>query len=251
MDSRQAREILVLYRPNTMDAADPMISEALEAAQRDPELAAWLEEHGAVYSAIRGKLKEIPIPADLKRRIILDHASRSRVIKFPAAVKYALAAAAVIALTITGWLWFAPANNSGFAQYRVRMASKAARGYNMDFFVPDQAAIRAEFVARKLPVDYTFSKTLGSLPATGGAVAKFEEHPVEMLCLYDGVNSGGGRNDLWVFVAARSSVPGAPLPGKKEFLTTSGMMTVSWTQGDKVYLIVGAGDEKTLGKYLE
>jgi hypothetical protein len=42
MDSRQAREILLLYRPDSTDAADPLVAEALEVAKRDPELSGRL-----------------------------------------------------------------------------------------------------------------------------------------------------------------------------------------------------------------
>ena len=207
--------------------------------------------HCAVCVAIRGKLRQIPVPADLKRRIIVERTKRGRIIALPAPVKLLLAAAAVLALTAVGWFLFAPASETPFAHFRLHMASMAQRGYNMDFLASDQNQIRAQFVARNAPVDYDFAKTLQALPAEGGAITKFEEHPVEMFCLYDGVDATGRKNDLWVFVTSKSSIPGAPPPGKTEFAASAGLMTASWTAGDKLYLLVASGDEKALQKYLQ
>ena len=251
MDSRQAREILTLYRPGSMDAIDPQVAEALEVVRHDSELAAWFDQHCAVCVAIRGKLRQIPVPADLKRRIIVERAQHARTIRFPARVKLLLAAAAVVVLAAVGWFLFAPPKETAFAHFRLHMAGMAQRGYNMDFFAKDQNQIRAQFIARNAPVDYDFAKTLQALPAEGGAITKFEEHPVEMLCLYDGTDALGRRNDLWVFVTSKSSIPGAPAPGKTEFAPSGGLMTASWTAGDKLYLLVASGDEKALQKYLQ
>jgi hypothetical protein len=75
MDSAEAREILKLYRPDSTDAADPQTAEALSLVDRDPELDHWFREHCEVYTAIRAKLKQIPVPADLKRKILVERPS--------------------------------------------------------------------------------------------------------------------------------------------------------------------------------
>src|SRR5262245_31511689 len=103
MDSRQAREILLLYRPGTTDAADPQIAEALEFAKNDAELSAWFEQHCAVYSAIHNKFKGIAIPRDLKRKIIVERPPEPRMVQMPGVMKWLAAAAAVIILGIVSW----------------------------------------------------------------------------------------------------------------------------------------------------
>jgi hypothetical protein len=69
MNTREARDILLLYR-GPMDDADPQFREALAHAQRDPELAEWLQEQTRCYDAIRAKLREVEPPVDLPRKII-------------------------------------------------------------------------------------------------------------------------------------------------------------------------------------
>ena len=69
MNTREAKEILLLYR-GPVDDADPQFREALRYAQRDPELAQWLREQTRCYALIRAKLREVEPPIDLSQRII-------------------------------------------------------------------------------------------------------------------------------------------------------------------------------------
>jgi hypothetical protein len=251
MDNREAKKILALYRPGSIDAADSKMAEALEAAQRDPELAAWFEQQCAVFNIIRAKLKEIPVPQDLKRRIILEKPAPGRIIALPVAIRLLAAAAAIVALVAVASSWFSTPRENISDTFRRRMAAKALRGYNMDFFTADQDKMRAEFSALKAPVDYVLSTNLTRLPGEGGAVFLFDNHQVEMLCLYDGTDAQGKKNELWVFITGKSSIPNAPPPGKTEIVPEGELMTATWTKGDKVYLLAVNGDAKALQKYLE
>ena len=69
MNTREAKEILLLYR-GPSDDAGPQFREALTHAQRDPELAEWLKEQTRCYTLIRAKLREVEPPIDLPQRII-------------------------------------------------------------------------------------------------------------------------------------------------------------------------------------
>jgi hypothetical protein len=252
MDSREAREKLTLYRPGTTDAADPQMAVALEQVKRDPELAAWFEQHCAVYTAIRGKLKEIPIPQDLKRQIILDKARHPRIIRLPTAIKLLAAAAAVVILGMIAWQHFPRADETDFEHFRDRMASSVGRGYSgWDMKPGTLAQVRDYFRSNDLPTDYVLSKALLQLPSVGGAFNKFNDHPVEMLCLYDGVDAKGQTNGLWVFITKKSLVPGAPQPGKTEIVKASNLMTASWTDNDKLYMLAVDGDADSVKKYLQ
>ena len=44
MKSKEARQLLEVYRPGGADAQDPQFQEALKQAGRDPALAGWFEE---------------------------------------------------------------------------------------------------------------------------------------------------------------------------------------------------------------
>ena len=71
MNSSEAKEVLLLYRPGTADAADPQIAEALELARRDPELGRWFEQHRAFQKAMRAKFRQIEVPAHLKTSLLI------------------------------------------------------------------------------------------------------------------------------------------------------------------------------------
>jgi hypothetical protein len=252
VDNRQAREILALYRPGSTDAADPRMAEALDLVQRDPELAAWFKEHCAVYTAIRDKLKAIPVPPGLKRQIIVGQADHARIIPLPGPAKILLAAAAIVLLTTIIWFTFntRPGENT-FARYRDRVARSVQRtaATYMKYVSTNQADVLAYFAARQRPVDFALSKTLQQLPAEGGSDITWNNHPVEMLCLNAGAPAGP-RNDLWVWVMDKNAVPDAP-GATPQFSQVGNLMTASWSAGDKIYLLAARGTDKDLKKYLE
>ncbi|MGD0093468.1 MAG: hypothetical protein ABSE73_26440 [Planctomycetota bacterium] len=101
MNSSQAKEVLLLYRPSTADAADPQIAEALELAGRDPELGSWLEQHRAFQKAMRAKFQQIEAPAHLKASLLIRGAAQPKAIPLPAWWRrpiWLTAAAAVLVL---------------------------------------------------------------------------------------------------------------------------------------------------------
>ena len=56
MDSRQAKEILMRYRPGSADASDPEFALALEQVKHDPQLARWFDQHRAFQDAVEGRV---------------------------------------------------------------------------------------------------------------------------------------------------------------------------------------------------
>ena len=77
MNRSEAREVLLLYRPGTADAADPQIAEALELAGSDPELGRWFDQHRAIQKAMCAKFQQIEIPSHLKASLLI-RGQRSR-----------------------------------------------------------------------------------------------------------------------------------------------------------------------------
>src|SRR5216110_1848441 len=77
MNTRDAKEILLLYR-GTTDDSDPQFCAALDYAKSDPELGQWLREQTKCYDTIRAKLRGIEPPLGLSEKIV-----RRRPIPFP------------------------------------------------------------------------------------------------------------------------------------------------------------------------
>jgi hypothetical protein len=100
MNTREAKEILLLYR-GTIDDSDPQFRAALDYAKSDPELGQWLREQTQCYDTVRGKLRGIEPPLGLSEKIV-----RRRPIPFPGEWSriVQLAAAVLISVTLTALL---------------------------------------------------------------------------------------------------------------------------------------------------
>jgi hypothetical protein len=100
MNTREAKEILLLYR-GTIDDSHPQFRAALDYAKSDPELGQWLREQTECYDAIRAKLRAIEPPLGLSEKIV-----RRRPIPFPRdwSRVVQLAAAILISASVTALL---------------------------------------------------------------------------------------------------------------------------------------------------
>src|SRR5213594_184503 len=128
MDSRRAREILLLNPPDGSEANDPEFKEALDQVKTDPELRRWFEAHRARQSEIRAQLKRIRVPENLKQRL-LDEAGKLEVVVWWRRPAFsAWAAAADIALLV-GIVFFqsATGKENTFAAYRNRVVRNVQR----------------------------------------------------------------------------------------------------------------------------
>jgi hypothetical protein len=246
MDSAEAREILKLYRPDSTDAADPQTAEALSLVDRDPELDHWFREHCEVYTAIRAKLKQIPVPADLKRKILVERPSTSRIIPLYNPWVLGLAAAALLMLVGVAAYFLMPDRLNTFAAYRDRMGRAAQRTYNMTMTSTNLDEIRDYLRVNHADADYALTREMGKLPGQGCAILEWHKAKVSMVCL-----KGADNKDLFLFVAKRSSVPNVPVSSKPEFSQVYKFMTATWTKGDRVYILASSGDATTLQKYLD
>ena len=251
MNIGEAKTILLLYRPDTADAADPQIAEALALAQRDPELARWLEAHRAQQEALRAGFRKITAPAGLKEQIISEQAARANVIHWRRHAVFAVAAMAVVLVALASlWLPRQPRDDT-FAIYRSRMVTVALRGYGMDLATNSPAAIQAFLAHTNAPADYVLPVPLGKTAMTGCAIQGWQGAKVSMICFRTGRPLPPGQSsDLWLFVVDRSVMKHAPATGAAQFVQVNQLMTVTWTEGGKLYILGMKGDEAALRQYL-
>ena len=251
MNRDEAKTILLLYRPGTADADDPQIAGALELAKQDPELTRWLVEHCARQEALRAGFRQITAPAGLKEQIISEQAAQEKVIFWRQRAVLAVAAVFVVLVVLTP-LWFQHrGNEETFAIYRSRMAGVALRGYTMDLATNNPAAIRAFLAESNAPSDYVLTASLEKTAVTGCAIEGWQGAKVSMICFRTGKPlPPGQQSDLWLFVIDRSTVKNAPPMGSRQFVQVNKLMTVTWTQGDTLYVLGMEGDEQTLQQYL-
>src|SRR5271163_2949937 len=71
MTNKEAGYLLAACRPNGTDNSDPEFSEAVAQASRDPILNAWFEDQHRFDSGIAVRLQSVPVPPDLRSRILV------------------------------------------------------------------------------------------------------------------------------------------------------------------------------------
>jgi len=239
VDKQQAREILELYRPG-VDDADPQFTEALAQKDRDPDLQQWFDKHCESYAAIRAKMKEIAVPRDLHEQILAQRKVVRPVIWWRSPI--ALGAAAVVAITLSIYSIVSELNPPArFVTFRDQMASFAAAGYKLDVQSDSFDELRQQFARNGWPADYTVPSGLSKLGVRGGCLMNWRDHKVSMLCL-----SGPDHHDAWLYVVERAAVSGAPKQSTPQVAPAGGLITASWSEGRKTYLLAAQGDESFL-----
>lgn len=247
MNNQEAKLILQAYRPSGQDAADPMFTEALEQARRDPELQKWLSQEQALDSSVQARLQQaMPIPFGLKTRLL---AQRKTV--RPAAWRrmpaWLTAAAAVLALLAA--LALIQMNAPGqpqFAALREAMIQNALSETNhVDLMAQDMAKIRDWLKTQNAPMNFELPASLHDAMLRGCKVLDWHGHKVTMLCL---MANGGGHMDLFVVDCTRfrDFTPSETA----QFAKSNGLATAVWCNGGKTYLAAGNLEESQLRKIL-
>jgi len=247
----EAKTILLLYRPGTTDPDDPEITEALALAKQNPELTRWLVEHCARQEALRAGFRKISPPAGLKEQIISEQAARGKTaVRRQRAVFAAMVAVVLLAGVALFWLPHRQSTDT-YAVYRNRMASVALRGYGMDLLTNNPASVRGYLARNHAPADYVLTAPLDKTAVSGCAIEDWQGTKVSMICFRTGKPlPPGEQSDLWLFVIDRSRVKDAPPAGSPQFTQVNRLGMMSWTVGDKLYVLGTEGDEPTLRKYL-
>lgn len=242
MNRNEAEEILLLYRPGTADADDPVVAEAISFARQDPDLAAWFKQHQAFQKAMRAKFREIEAPAHLKLAVLRE----SKIIR-PAVWWQRpawLAAAAAIAL-LAGYLafWQRPYIPDHFADFRKMMVAKAEGLYGMDWETHDMEQLRKLLAEKGAPADYHLPQKLQNALLLGGVKLSWRAHPVSMVCMRTADNT-----NVWLFITERSALKDAPV-GKRKFEKVDQLLTASWTDGERIYVLAAPYERGFEGKY--
>ncbi len=247
MDSREAREILACYRPGKDDPDSEPFAAAMEQARRDPELSRWLEREIALDAAIGGRLRDASVPAGLEARILAGRPSaesaawwRSPLV---ALAPVAIAAVAAVAFFVANWR----SSPAGFPAYRAQMTELVSGEYKVDLETEDLSDLREFFARRGWPSDYTVPAALEHYPLEGGMTVRWRGERISVLCF--GSDEDDSK-DLWLFVADARALPDAPPSATPEFARVATLITATWRSGDRIYMLAGRGDERSLGKFL-
>lgn len=257
MNREEARQILLIYRPGSTDAEDPEVAEALALLQADPELARWFEEHCARQTALRAKFRQIPVLAGLKEQIISEEAAKAKAHSRRDKIVAGAAVSAILVALVMVVLFLLPPRqqpagpSNTLASYESSMVYYAAAGYTMNLLTNDTAQIQSYLATNQAPANYVLTAGLQKTAVAGCAVESWQNSKVSMVCFLTGKPLTPGRqSDLWLFVIDSKAVLDAPAGPTPQFATVAGLMTASWTQDGKVYLLAIAGNQDAIKKYL-
>jgi hypothetical protein len=246
MTVHEAKTVLLRYRPGTDDVDDPEVAQALDFAREDPELKRWLEHEQACQVAIRSKLRGITAPQDLKQKLLAE----PKVLRpdFRRSRTLLIAAAALVVLSVVAALvWNRPDTSPRFAQFQSRMVSTVLRQYRMDVATNDMAAVRGHMAKNGAPSDYVMTPGLERVPLAGGGFLRWQGNPVSMVCFYRR-QTPQDTAMLYLFVMRKSALKGPP-SATPQIQKIKGMSTLSWTEGENIYMLAGPEEPGFAEKY--
>jgi len=253
VNSQEAKEILMLYRP-AVDRDDPDFAEALALAKSDAELSTWFQQHCAFQNAASAAFNNIPVPPGLKEQILSErHAhltlTTGRKILALASVAVILACVGIFAFNN---IQRGPVRDDSFATYYTNMMAKILRYPDMDIQTNNLQAIRMELAKRGQGnlASSPFTPSLEKVAGTGGKALEWHDKPVSMICFNSGKNGKPTIPDLFLFIVDNTSIKTPPVstsPVVAQF--RKGIVSRTWTSGDKTYILAGLGDEEFLKQY--
>jgi hypothetical protein len=256
MNPGQLKQILMIYRPGTTDADDPEIAQALALVPGDPELARWFQEHCARQNALREKVRQIAPAAGLREQIISEHAARTKAARREKILAMASVMAIIASLALLASFYLPrkpripPPIPNTLANYQNQMMSVALSGYYMTAMTNlDQ--VHSWLAQNHAPSDYVLPAGLTHAAVTGCTVQTWKDARASMICFRQGKTLPPGQpGDLWLFVIGQSAVNNAPVGASPQLTTVNGLITATWTQDGKLYVLAARGDQHTIQKYL-
>lgn len=241
MNNEEAKLILQAYRPGGQDANDPRFREALEQAQRDPELARWFANEQALDSRISAKVKAaITPPAHLKAQLLAQtKIVRPLVWWQQTLVKVALAACFVVLLTV-GVVWFTSARDEGFARYRATMAEFAGNKLDrLDLMSHDVTEVRRWLAQKESHGDLVLPAGLGGRPSLGCRLLDWKGHKVSLVCF-----ELENKQVAHLLVVDSAAFKDAPTESPV-FNQVGNVATASWSRGGKTYIVASKEASQT------
>ena len=190
MNEQEARLILQACPPGAADQSDPQVVEALQMAERSPELARWLAEEQAFDRAMSAHLAALPAPYGLKTRILAQNAppATSRVARWI----FSLAGAAALLFLLLQVVDFgrgaAPATAS-LSGYAGEMVSFVKLPPPLEMESNNLGSIK-DWLAKNNRLTPEVPTSLAALSPAGCRILSYREHKAALLevaleCLAD------------------------------------------------------------------
>ena len=242
MDQEEAKHLLECYRPSGLDGGDPQFQEALALTRRDPELQRWFASQQDLSIALSKKLQEIPVPKDLKTKILTERIDHQTPRQHYFGRPLAIAAIVLILLTPLAYLAnrFQPSRPTTYAALKQDMGNYLSGFYVLEKMSHDLDDLQTYLQSQHGLTRYDVPEALAQHPSIGCKIIEWHGQEIALICFVvegevvhlfamDAVNFNDGPNTL---------VP--------EFEQVNEWATLTWTDAPKHYLVSTRGDEAIL-----
>lgn len=233
MNHQEAKFLLRAYRADTNDAKDPVFADALNAANHEPALKAWLEREDSFDRTLRDKLSEIQPPTELLAAILAgSRASRPPRSwwKNPAV----LAVAASIAIILTAITTFRPRppapSAHDFAEFALH--ELATTHNNSSSHRPDVQELQTQLTAAAVPLPGNPQINGDELRRAGCRVVKFSSHEVYEVCFQ--------RNGRWfhLYATRLEDLARGSIDARALMMTKGRFTATAWKDDKYAYALV-------------
>jgi hypothetical protein len=210
MTREEAKECLSGFRAHGVDAEDPAFREALELAQKDPELSAWFTRQREFDTILAEKFSSIQPPEGLEKSILKSLGRPTPIVQPARLLWFALAAtvmAAALVLTYQSGLF--RASSDRFREFRSdALAIVSAKPTpELDMLTASLATADAFLDAREAARLRVVPEKLRSMPTAGCKVFVWRNHRSSLTCFT--LPSG---NLLHLVVIHESALDGSAMP---------------------------------------
>jgi len=246
MDKREAKVVLQALRPNDLNTSEPLIIQALILVENDPELKAWWEAQQSFDFKVASKLKEVPLPADLRDTILAGR--KIKQFTPPPNLSAWLAAAAVVAiLCLAGtlrqiYVTTGPLPETEYAAAVLPLLNHDAPSLAMTS--ADHDKIMAWLKERNAPAG-SLTPGLTVLQTIGCQKFAVHGHTVSLVCFS---LLGGGVAHL--FMVEQDAISDAQENHSPEFNQVQGWSTAAWSDGRMSYLLATQAGPEALKQLL-
>jgi len=231
MNHHEAKFILRARRPGNQDANDPVFSDALAEAEKDPTLKAWLDNEASFDRAMKAKLGEIQPPPGLKEAILAGARASQRPRAWWKNPTW-MGLAAAIAITTVVSLRFGPSRPSAkdFSEYALHELATAHDSHNGHR--PELTELQSRLTNATVPLPGNIKLDANELRRLGCRTVSFAGHEVFEICFE--------RNGNWYHLyASRVENFSRGAADAKSLVKTEGhFSTTAWKDGQFAYALV-------------
>jgi anti-sigma factor RsiW len=247
MTNKDASFLLGACRPNGADATDPEFAEALLQAERDPALKEWFAAERRTDATIAASLQSVPVPADLRSRILTGgRVSRPRP-WFSTRHLWAIAAMIVAFAGIGSWYENGSRRMSDQWQddALAALTQLVSGKSSFDAQSPKVADLEQWLRSNGSPVTGDIPGRLQQMASLGCKTIYRDGHPVSIICFH-----GPGGELVHLAMTSKAALANPPPEGQPVYAERDGWNTASWSQDGMAMMLVTKAPESQLRSLL-